>query len=220
MLTKKEQRIIDIFRKQLSGSFTINEISRIIKTTSYSWTFNTVKKLAKKGILKLETKGHSKIARIDLDSALAIKYLSLLDELEACEREIPNIDEIFRMIGTPYFTLIIAGSYAKGTQAKKSDLDIVVITDSDTTSIHNTLKNKGELMIPQMHPYVFTKKEYLNMLLSKEENYGKLIYKNRLIYFGAQNYYLIINEAKKHGFTYPSFTANAQKTNSGLQKPC
>lgn len=200
MLTEKELRIINLFRKRLFETFTISGISKILKTTSYSWTFKAVKKLSKLGILQLETKGHSKIVRISIDSVLAIKYLSLLDELEAGEKNIPNIDEIFKMVNTAYFTLIIAGSYAKGTQTKTSDLDAVVITNDDTKSILNTLRNKGGLLIPEVHPYVFTEKEFMDMLLAKEENYAKFIFKDRLIFFGAENYYLIINGARKHGF--------------------
>ncbi len=200
MLTEKEMRIIGVFRKNLFGTFTISEVSRKLKSTSYPWVFNTVKKLSKLGILQLESKGHSKIARISLDSMLAIKYLSLLDGLEARERNIPNIDEIFKMVNTAYFTLIVAGSYAKGTQAKASDLDVVVISNDDTKSILNTLRNRGGLLIPEVHPYVFTEKEFLDMLLAKEVNYAKFIFKGRLIFFGAENYYLIINEARKHGF--------------------
>ncbi|MBU4245892.1 MAG: nucleotidyltransferase domain-containing protein [Nanoarchaeota archaeon] len=200
MLTNKELRIIEIFRKRLFKTYTIREISKAVETTSYSWTFNAVKKLSKLGILHLEEKGHSKIVTINLNSAIAIKYLSLLDELEANEREIPNINEIFKIINTAYFTLIIAGSYAKGTETKNSDLDVIVITNDDTISILNTLKNKGGLLIPEVHPYVFTQKEFLEMLLAKEENYAKFIFKERLIFFGAENYYLTINEARKHGF--------------------
>ena len=200
MLTNKELRIIEIFRKKLFETYTIREISKSVKTTSYSWTFNAVKKLSKLGILHLEEKGHSKIVKINLDSVIAIKYLSILDELEANERNIPNINEIFKLIDTAYFTMIIAGSYAKGTETKRSDLDIVIIANDDTRSILNTLKNKGGILIPEVHPYVFTQKEFIEMLLAKEENYAKLIFKERLIYFGAENYYLIINEAKKHGF--------------------
>lgn len=201
MLTEKELRVIDLFRKNLFGTFTISEVSRMIKGASYPWVFNTVKKLSRLGIISLDTKGHSKIAGINLNSALAIKYLSLLDGLEAGERKIPNINEIFKMVNTAYFTLIVAGSYAKGTQTKASDLDVAVVTNGDTKSILNTLINKGGLLIPEAHPYVFTEKEFLDMLLAKEENYAKLIFKNRLIFFGAENYYLIINEAGKHGFT-------------------
>lgn len=199
MLTEKELRIVNLFRKNLFGSFTIRGIAKALKT-SYSWTFNAVKKLSKMGILHLEARGHSKIARINIDSVSAIKYLSILDELETYERKIPNINEIFKTVNTSYFTLIIAGSYARRTHTKTSDLDIVVITNDDTKSILNTLKNKGELLIPEVHPYVFTEKEFLEMLLAKEENYAKFIFKERLIFFGAENYYLIINEARKHGF--------------------
>ena len=38
------------------------------------------------------------------------------------------------------------------------------------------------------------------MFLNDEENYGKMIYRKRLIVFGAENYYLIIKEAFKNGF--------------------
>jgi len=200
MLTNKELRIIEIFRKRLFETYTIREISKAVKTTSYSWTFNAVKKLSKLGILHLEDKGHSKIVKINLDSVIAIKYLSILDELEANERNIPNINEIFKTIDTAYFTLIIAGSYAKGKETKKSDLDVVVIANGDSLSILNTLQNKGGLLIPEVHPYVFTQEEFMDMLLAKEENYAKLIFKDRLIVFGAESYYLMINEAKKHGF--------------------
>jgi len=70
----------------------------------------------------------------------------------------------------------------------------------DSKKIFAVLKNKGELMIPPAHVYVFTKMEFLQMFLSKEENYGKLIFKNRIIMFGAENYYLILKEAIENGF--------------------
>lgn len=204
MLTRKETAIIGLFRRRLFDTFTISEISKMLGAASYPWTFNAVKALSKAGILNVGTKGHSKIVELNLDSALAIRYLSLLDELEAESQNIPNIREIFDMVNatTDYFTLIVGGSYASGTQTKDSDLDIVVLVDdkADTRPVMNTLKNKGGLMVPEVHPYVFTRKDFLQMLLSKEENYGKLLFRKRLIYFGAENYYLIIKEANRHGF--------------------
>lgn len=205
MLTRKETAIIDLFRRRLFDTFTISEISKMLGAASYPWTFNAVKALSKAGILNVGTKGHSKIVELNLDSALAIRYLSLLDELETESQNIPNIREIFDMVNgtTDYFTLVVGGSYASGTQTRDSDLDIVVLVDdkADTKSVMNTLKNKGGLMVPEVHPYVFTRKDLLQMLLSKEENYGKLLFRKRLIYFGAENYYLIVREAKRHGFT-------------------
>ncbi len=205
MLTRKETAIIDLFRRRLFDTFTISEISKMLGSASYPWTFNAVKTLSKAGILNISTKGHSKIVELNLDSALAIRYLSLLDELEAEKQNIPNIREIFDMVNvtTDYFTLMIGGSYASGTQTRDSDLDIVVLVDdkADTKSVMNTLKNKGGLMVPEVHPYVFTGEDFSQMLLAKEENYGKLLFRKRLVYFGAENYYMIVKEAKRHGFT-------------------
>ncbi len=203
MLTSKELRIIDIFRKNLFKAHTIRAISNIVGTGSYSWTYNTVKKMTEINILNTEQIGHSKLVNINLDSSLAVMYLSFLDEIEAKERKIPHIEKICRLIDRKYFTLIVTGSYAAGTQKKTSDVDVVVIVDDkeNVKSLLNTLKNKGGLMIPEIHAYVFCEKEFMSMLLSKEANYGKLIFKNRLIFFGAQNYYRVINEAIKHGFT-------------------
>ena len=203
MLTKKEMRLIEMFRKHPFESHTINELSGLLKTKSYSWTYNAVKKLYGFGIFQLEAKGHSKLVMINLNSPEAIKYMAILDYSAALERKIPNIEEIFKMIDSTYFTLIVGGSYASGTQTSKSDLDVVVILSNgaDTKAVMNTLKNKGGLLIPEVHPYVFTEKEFLQMLLARDENYGKLLFRNMLIFFGAENYYLIVNEAGKHGFS-------------------
>lgn len=205
MLTRRETAIIGLFRRRLFETFTIREISKMLGRASYSWTFNAVKTLSGLGILNVGVKGHSNIVGVNLDSTLAIRYLSLLDGLEAEERKIPNIGKIFKMMETTtaHFTMMVTGSYAAGKQTGQSDLDIVVIVDddADSRSVLNTLKNRGGLLVPEVHPYVFTRGEFLEMLLAKEENYGKLSFRNRLIFFGAESYYLMVEEAKKHGFS-------------------
>ncbi|MEM3127287.1 MAG: hypothetical protein QW331_04450 [Candidatus Woesearchaeota archaeon] len=56
-------------------------------------------------------------------------------------------------------------------------------------------------MIPALHSYVFTEEEFLEMLINKEENYGKEIFRKHLILTGTQNFYKIVKEAKLHGFS-------------------
>ena len=55
-------------------------------------------------------------------------------------------------------------------------------------------------MIPKMHPYVFSKKDFLEMLTNKEFNYGKEIAKKHLIVYGAEFYFKILREAIKYGY--------------------
>jgi predicted nucleotidyltransferase len=199
MLTESEMEIVNVFRKDLFGSYTMRELMKRTGRSTYTWTFNTVRKLRKMGILKIETKGKSSICRIDLDNRLAVIYLSLLDELEAHSRKIPHLDELIYEVPVP-FTLLVGGSYAEGKASTRSDLDICVLVDdfADTKKISNMLENK--LMIPRLHPFVFRKSEFLEMLLNKEANYGKLLFRKHLIAFGAENYYLIIREVIDHGF--------------------
>ncbi|MCX6814651.1 MAG: nucleotidyltransferase domain-containing protein [Candidatus Aenigmarchaeota archaeon] len=200
MLTESEMEIIDVFRKDVFRSYTMRELMKRTGRKTYTWTFNAVKKLVKMGILKIEIKGKSNICRIDIDSRLAVLYLSLLDELEAHSRKIPHLEELVYEIPVPFFTFLVGGSYAEGKHTKKSDLDVCMLVDdtADTKKITNMLENK--LMIPRLHPFVFRKSEFLEMLLNKEANYGKLLFRKHLIAFGAENYYLIIKEAMDHGF--------------------
>ena len=204
MLTEEQLKILDLFRKDLFKEYTIRELAKRINKTSYSWTFNVVKNLYKLGILNLVKKGKANLCSINLDNNLTITYLSLLDQLNSYNKKIPwkNINKLLDLIDTPYFTFLITGSYAAGKQTSKSDLDVVIILDNvaDIKNTTNKLKNEGELMIPEVHPYVFTKSQFLEMLTNDELNYGKLVFQKHLIIFGASNYYKIIKEAIKNGF--------------------
>ncbi len=200
MLTGHEIEIIDVFRKDLFRSYTIRELMKATGRKTYTWTFSSAKKLGKSGIMKMETKGNCRICSINLHSSLAIAYLSLLDETEAVSRKIPHLDELIDEMPAPFFTFIVGGSYAEGIQTKKSDLDVCVIVNdaADTQKIQRMLENK--IMIPRLHPFVFRKSEFVKMLLSKEANYGRMLFRKRLIAFGAGNYYLMIREAVENGF--------------------
>ncbi|MFH0831350.1 MAG: nucleotidyltransferase domain-containing protein [archaeon] len=204
MLTKEEIKIIDLFRKDLFRSYTIREIMKRTSKKSYPWTFNSVRKMEKMGLIDMAKKGYSNICSLSLDNSYTITYLAFLDELEANSRKLPrdNIIQLINAVPLSYFTFMVAGSYAAGKATEKSDIDVVVLAEdgTETKKILTILKNKGELMVPEAHPYVFTKTEFLNMLLNEEQNYGKLIFKNRIIFFGAENYYLIVKKAIKNGF--------------------
>src|SRR3989344_982419 len=188
MLTKEEIKIMDLFRKDLLKGYTIREIMKKISKRSYHWTFDVIKKMSRMGIINIQKKGYYNICSINFDNTLTLAYLSFLDEIEANSRKLPkdDISKLINSIPLSYFTFMVAGSYAAGKATKKSDLDVVVLVEdgTETKKILAILKNKGELMIPEVHPYVFTKTEFLKMLLNDEENYGKFVFKNRVILFG------------------------------------
>ncbi len=203
ILTKEEVKIIELFRTGLFKQYTIREIAKNINKKSYNWVFKAVGKLKELKIIKLEVKGNSNICSINLENNLTLIYLSLLEQAKISEKlPLKNINILLGSIPVSYFTFIITGSYANEKQTSKSDLDVLVIVENkeDVKKVFVVLKNKGELMIPKAHIFVFSKEEFFKMLLEKEENYGKQAFRNNILLFGAENYYLILKEAIENGF--------------------
>lgn len=204
MLTKEEFKIIEFFAQNISKNYTIKEIMKSISKKSYAWTYNALKHLNKKDIINIEKKGNLKLCSLNLYND-TLKYLALAELKKANAKKLPkkNIEKLIESVPIDYFIFIVTGSYAKGQATKNSDLDIVVIIEDkiNKNQILNTLKNQGELMIPEVHPYVFSKSEFVEMLLNHEENYGKILFKNHLILFGAENFYRIIKTAINKGFS-------------------
>jgi len=205
LLNRGDMIVIDMFRHNLFGQYTIHDLMKRLSKKSYIRIFEAVKKLNKMGIIKIEPKGRAKICSINLDETKAMAYLSLLDELDSQSRKyIPmdNVKELLDSLPLSFFTFIITGSYAAGKQTKNSDLDIVVLAEDgiDKKRILAILISKGRTMIPEIHPYVFTRSEFLQMLADKETNYGKLFFHKRLIVSGAENYYMMVKEAIRNGF--------------------
>ncbi len=203
-LTKEEFGILWVFRENLHKNLTFEEVKRFSRKKSQHFIFSALKKLVHENIIILKKFGKRNVYTINLKNPLTVCYLSFLEEMKAIgAKHLPhkNINKLIENIKTPFFIFIIAGSYAEKKQKKESDMDVVIIVDDkvDKRVVLASLK-EGELMIPEVHPYVFIKSEFLQMLLDKEENYGKEIERKKMIFYGAEIYYRIISEAIEYGY--------------------
>ncbi len=202
MFTAKELRIVDLFRRNPFAVHTIREVMRRLRTNSYSWTHSVVRKLAKERILLLEKKGQCQLCTINFNEQKTLAYFALLEELSAQSKKIPNLGKILSLMPPEFHILMIAGSYADGTFRDDSDLDVVVVIESkeERKWLLNELVSAGDLMTPQLHPYVFMREEFLEMLTNREANYGKEIEKKHLVVSGAESYFLLLKEAVRDGY--------------------
>lgn len=199
---QEEQKIIDLFRRNIFAEYTLKDIMKKLSKKSYNWTHKAIIKLSK-GLLKLKLKGNTKVVSLDLDCDETINYLVYLDRQEALSKKIPLISELIKSISkkTPYFTLLVTGSYATGTQRTRSDIDVVLIID-DTSSkeeLRAYIKNAVRLSGIEIETHVFTKSEFYKMLLADPENFGKEVFRKHLLFYGADAYYQIIREASRNG---------------------
>ena len=205
-MLKKEYQIIKEFVEKPWKKFTFKEIKKLSGKKSESYIYSTLKSFVKNNILLEEKVGNVVLYSLNLKSLKACIYAGFISEfLGWSKKHIPyeSLEKIASKIPTNFFIFIITGSYARNTQKKDSDIDVVIICDDalEPKKIYSELRHDCEMNIPQIHLYVFKKTEFLNMLLDKKASYGREIANNNLILFGGEEYYNIISEAIKNGFT-------------------
>jgi predicted nucleotidyltransferase len=204
-MLKKEYELFIPFIKEPWKKYTFKDIKKLCRKKSESYVYNSIKKYVKESIFSEEKAGNVILYSLNLSETKTQIYAGFISEyLGWNTRHLPFdvIKKVIEKIPTVYFTFIITGSYAKNKQKETSDLDIVVIADDkqDTTHIKAQINYTCELSIPQGHPYIFKKSEFLEMLLNNEANYGKEIAKNNIIIHGGSEYFKIMQEAIKNGF--------------------
>lgn len=203
-ITKEDSKIIDLFRKNILSSYTIEDIMKQLKKRSYSWTYNTLIKL--KGLLIVKKVGKAYSIGINLENHETTALLAYMDTKEAFEKKVPVAEKIIDSISkkTVFFTLLVTGSYATSTQRKGSDIDLVIIVGKAETKkeILPYIKEVTRLEEVETHIHIFTKEEFYTMLISEEENFGKEFFRKHLLFYGADAYYQIIKEAIRSGLSF------------------
>lgn len=203
MLTK-EYLILEVFIAEPWKHLTFNQVKKLSKNKSDNYVHKTLKQFVKDCILKQQRVGNNIVYSIS-NSAFALNTIGFISEYntnKAKHLPIKNIQKIIDKIKTSFYALLIAGSYAKKQQKAISDIDVVIICDDrqNPNAVLSQIKLESELMTPEVHPYVFTQSQFYEMLINKEENYGKEIARNNLIITGGKQYYEILKGAIENGF--------------------
>lgn len=203
MLTKEQLNIFSVFKKDLFVRLTFKQIKQQSRQKSNNVVQIALKEFRKQNIVKTEETGDVTAYYLNLNNNLTLSYLNLINESEIAIGKLPKsiLDEILNRIfkHTELFILIVFGSYAKNKAAKKSDLDVAVIAESEQTKkdIAPYLETIKRREVNQIDYHVFTRVEYLEMLKADFENVGKQIFKSGIVYYGYIPYCGLIRGTKK-----------------------
>ena len=202
--TKRELLFLKPFLKEPMRELTLTEIKEISKNTSHHYVFEALKKFTQMQILTEKRKGNTNIYLLNPENKQNLHYLAFVESLVKEKRtDIPhnNLLKITEKLKSQFYTLLIGGSYAEGKQRPASDLDVaIIIPNGESKKPYEIALKEGELMIPEVHGYVFTQEEFYLMLTNEEFNYGKELVRKHIIFYGAEIYYKILMKAMKYGF--------------------
>ena len=204
-MLKKEYKVFGGFLSAPWVKLTFKQVKGLAEKKSEGYVYNCLKRFVEDGLLLEERVGNVILYRLNLSSIRTCSFAGFVAEhIARGKLQIPfsDLERIMRKMPTPYYSLLVSGSYAVNRQKNGSDLDVVVLCDDglEPKKVYAELRHDCEMNIPPIHLYVFTKSEFLSMLLDDKVNYGKETTKNNVIITGGKEYYCILQEAMRNGF--------------------
>lgn len=187
-------KVLSLLLYNKTKEFTIREISKKINV-DYKTVYLITQGLIKNKVITAKKMGQTTLCLInqkefssDIFKAELIRRENLLNN-----KNFYSLYNYFKEIKEPFFILLLFGSYASGNQTKKSDIDLMLITENN--SIEKQIKNLISIIPLNIHLLNFTSKEFLSMLKTTEFNIGKEVFRNNIILFGIEDYYRLIQNA-------------------------
>lgn len=196
-MVKKHNTQIKILKYLLSHrkeEFTIRKIAQAI-AVDYKSVHGVMQELIKATLVKARKMGQTVLCSINPTKFNADIFRA---ELVRCEellknKDLSSMNSYFKYIKEPFFILLLFGSYASGKSQKKSDIDLLLITDNE--SLKQKIKSKIALIPLEIHLSDFTCAEFISMLKTTEFNVGREAFYNNIILYGIEDYYRILQHA-------------------------
>ncbi len=198
MFNKAEIRILKFMLSEMQN-LNVREISAKTKL-NYRQAHEAVSKLEKKRLIFAKKYGKAKVCSLSFENAGVLAYIEDLraDELLKKKPNIRLVKKELESLKTSYYSLILFGSYAKGDERSRSDIDILFIIP-DCSDI-NGFQKEAESIIDRLkydiHLNTIKESEFVNMLKKRGElNIANEVLKNRIILSGAEQYYKLVKKA-------------------------
>ena len=185
----REVEVIKCLLENKDKELSINQVSKILKK-DYKTIHNIVNRLVKLSIILIQPfgKAHKLILTKKLHPLIFEAEYQRNQELFE-NKDLKIIAEDLSKI-PQQFIAILFGSYAKNTQAKHSDIDLLIITEEES-KIDIALR-----IYPfKIHPTYITYKEFIHMLKSREFTVVSEATKKNYIFIGIEDFYRAVEHA-------------------------
>ncbi|MBI2137231.1 nucleotidyltransferase domain-containing protein [Candidatus Woesearchaeota archaeon] len=190
----KEVEVVRLLIENKEKELSINQIAKLLKK-DYKNAHNIVSRLSKMLLLKLQPFGSSH--RVTLVG----KINPLIFEAEYFRRsellknkDIAVMHDSFKGIHSKLYVLLVFGSYAKKTQTKRSDIDLMfIVPDAEEEKLEREIQNIASTLPLRIHINIFREYDFNAMKNSKEITVGSEAIKHNVILHGIESYYELIS---------------------------
>ena len=188
-------KIIKFFAGNKDGSFSINSVAKKL-SLNYRVAFESIKQLEYEKVLSIKKLGNTNHCSFNYhfnEDVYVIETKKRGDLLK--NKDIKVLCTRINEIQNPFFIVLLFGSYAKGIQTKHSDIDIcIIINDKE---IEQKIEQMIRTLPLKIHLLNFNTNEFIGMLKTTDKNVGKEIIQNNVILKNPENFYELINYARR-----------------------
>lgn len=199
-LTKTSIEILIHLSSQLRQSFTVRQIAEAINK-DYKISHVMTMRLAKQNYIIAEKKPPVTYCKLNIKgNASLLAYIEAIraNRFFAKNRDIQIlVNSLLAKVPSPFFTIILFGSYVKGTASKKSDLDILFIIPEKTMEKEiTTAVGSIEHISPiGIHETTLSSQEFADLLKQKTANIAWEVVDNRVVPYGAEAFFKLLETA-------------------------
>jgi predicted nucleotidyltransferase len=171
---------------------TLSDIARKLRQ-KYPQSYRSISALEKKGLIKIDKIGKSKLVKLDfsiLHPEYALAEIERLKDILANKMMKTIAENIYRL--NKQFICILFGSFASGKSTKESDIDLLFI--SSDSGMERAAKNNLSRFDIDLN--VISEDSLFDMWSHPDKlNIGNEIFKNHVVLFGSEAF---INLVRKH----------------------
>ena len=206
MRQKTLLKIIGLMRIELDKGLTILEISKRLKI-GYRPAYNHISEMEKERIIQIEKVGSSKQCKLILTEPKTRHLLESLDigRKEWLYKENPKLKSILESL-IPKLTdqfiseihsIVLFGSFAKGTATKQSDIDLLfIVNDLKNKKLRESIERESASYQYshniKVSPLITDIQELKKMLKAKELNVGKEVKESGVSLYGHEMFWRVV----------------------------
>ena len=188
-MDNEKLNILQLLIERQEEIFSIRQIA-LKRKINYKSAYQAVHKLNKEGIVDITKHGNTMICKFNKNfnnSVFAVEYNRLQELLR--NKTFKVIYNRFKGINHQ-FVLLLFGSYAKKTQTKHSDIDLLLIANQG-----EEIQTQVNLLPLPIHLTHITYADFKTMFNSKEFTVVSEAITHNIILFGIEDYYRLMGNA-------------------------
>ncbi len=201
MLTPKQITIFEAFKRTPFMELTYRNIKEFVNEKSNSIIQKAIICFLAENLITKRKLGNLILYKLNLENTHVFSYFDISTNLPQIAKLALRIIKA-ELSEFSFISIVVFGSYSRGTQNDNSDLDIAIFVNS------GVVKKKCELAMAdaelksllQIDYHVFTEKEMLWMLKEGKSNLGTEIALKNLPVLNSLVFYSILNKGIDNGF--------------------